>query len=147
MLSAGRSKAIAYVASAALLWFVVDFGTAGGFRLAYLARYGLALALFYVGHPLAFGYLIFRRGWRGQRLFWATIAALLFIEGLVIQNRFVLSFPLLLAGIPLAICVYLPLTYFPLWLVNGELGQHRRAVFLLSSVIAGISLLTALTPG
>ncbi len=95
-----------------------------------------------MGYPLAFAYLIFKAHWTGRRLFAATLVAILIIEGLMIGNPFVVSFPLLLIGIPLAICVYSPLTYFPLWIVNGEIGKHKRTVVAVSGVVAVIMVLT-----
>ena len=136
------SKSLRYVVYGVLLWIFVDLGTAGGFRLAYFTEHGPLLLAFYIGYPLIFRYLIFRRGWEGWKLFGATAAAIMIIEGWFTRNPFVLSFPLLLIGIPLALCIYAPLTYFPLWIVNREMGKHKTAVALLSGVILVIMWLT-----
>ncbi len=108
-----------------LLWLLVDFGTAGGFRVAYFEKYGETLLLFYLGYPLLFSVLIFRLQWSERRLFFATLAAIFIVEVLFTRNSWVMTFPALLVGIPLAIMVYAPLTYFPLWFVRNELGKHR----------------------
>ena len=84
---------LAYVISGIALWVFVDLGTAGGFRLPYFTEHGPLLLAFYVGHPLIFAYLIFGRGWRGVKLFGATVVGILVIEGLFTRNPFVLTFP------------------------------------------------------
>ncbi|MBN2256950.1 MAG: hypothetical protein JW704_03900 [Anaerolineaceae bacterium] len=111
-----------------LLWILVDFGTAGGFRPAYFQKYGLTLLLFYMGFPLVFTLLTFRLHWSEKRLFFATLVAIFIVEVLFTSNTLVMSYPSLLWGIPLAILVYLPLTYFPLWIVRKEINRHRFLV-------------------
>jgi hypothetical protein len=117
-----------------LLWVIVDFGTAGGFRFTYFQEYGLTLLLFYLGYPLVFTLFIFRWHWNERRLFSATLVAIFIIEVLFTRNPLLMSFPALLWGIPLAILIYLPLTYFPLWFVRKEMGRHRFLVIGLSLV-------------
>jgi hypothetical protein len=117
-----------------LLWVIVDFGTAGGFRLAYFQNYGATLLLFYLGYPLVFTPLIFRFNWNQYHLFFASLVAIFMIEVLFTRNPLVMSYPSLLWGIPLAVLIYLPLTYFPLWIVRRELGRHRFLVIGLSIV-------------
>ncbi len=130
-----------------LLWVVVDLGTAGGFRLSYLARYMPALLIFYIGYPLVFTFLVFRRRLGGRGLFVATLVAILVVEAVFTGNPWIVAFPLCLVGIPLAIAVYAPLTYFPLWAVRGELGRHRRMVVALCCVEAVVMALTTLGKG
>ena len=60
-----RSRPVRYVLLGFLLWVIIDLGTAGGFRLSYFTTYGPLLLVFYLGYPLAFSYLIFRRHWSG----------------------------------------------------------------------------------
>ena len=138
----GRSKALRYIIYGFILWVIVDLGTAGGFRLSYLSEHGPLLLLFYLGFPLAFAYLIFRRHWSGWKLFLATVVAIILVEGVFTGNPFVLSFPLMLVGIPLAICIYAPLTYFPLWIVNREMGNHKAVAVILSLVVFVVMFLT-----
>jgi hypothetical protein len=125
-----------------LLWILVDFGTAGGFQLAYFQEYGATLLLFYLGFPLIFTLLIFRFNWNETRLFFATLIAIFIVEVLFTRNPLVMSYPSLLWGIPLAILIYLPLTYFPLWFVRKEIGRHRFLVIGLSLVEVLVMLLT-----
>lgn len=115
-----------------LLWVIVDFGTAGGFRIAYFEKYGPTLLLFYIGYPLIFSWLIFKLRWNERRLFLVTLAAIFVVEVLFTRNPLIMTFPALLLGIPLAIAVYAPLTYFPLWFVRGEMYRHRLLILGLS---------------
>ncbi len=115
----------------------VDFGTAGGFRISYFEKYGPTLLLFYIGYPL-----IFKLHWDERRLFLVTLAAIFVIEVLFTRNPLVMTFPALLLGIPLAIMVYAPLTYFPLWFVRKETGKHRILVTVLISVELVVMVLT-----
>lgn len=137
-----RSKALLYVLCGFLLWVIVDFGTAGGFRLSYFTAHGPLLFAFYLGFPIAFAYLIFRRHWSGWKLWLATVLIIILVEGVFTANPFVLSFPLMLIGIPLTVCIYTPLNYFPLWIVNGEMGRHRGIAIFLSLVVIIVMFLT-----
>jgi hypothetical protein len=142
-----RSKPLKYVILGFLLWVIIDLGTAGGFRLSYFTAHGPLLLVFYLAYPLVFSYLIFRRHWSGWRLFLATVVAILVIEGVFTGNPFVISFPLLVVGIPLAICIYSPLTYFPLWIINNEMHRHRAVAVMLSLVVVTVMFLTTFGGG
>ena len=138
----GRSKTLVYIVYCFILWVIVDLGTAGGFRFSYFRDHGPLLLAFYLGYPFIFAYLIFRRHWSGWKLFLATVAAIILIEGVFTGNPFVVSFPLMLVGIPLAICIYAPLTYFPLWIVRGEMGRHKPIALFISAVVITVMFLT-----
>lgn len=135
--------AIQYAAWGSLLWLVVDFGTAGGFRIAYYRKYAPTICLFYIVFPVLFCYLAVGRRWNWKRLLVATVVEVLLVEGLFVRNPLLLTFPILLIGIPLALCVYAPLTYFPLWIVRKEVGQHKKSVIFLTVVVVVVSLLSA----
>jgi hypothetical protein len=117
----GRSKPLLYVLYGFVLWIIIDLGTAGGFRLSYFFTHGPLLLAFYLGCPIAFAYLIFRWHWAGWKLFFATVVAI--------------------------ILVYLPLTYFPLWIVNGEMGRHKAVAAFLSLVVLAVMFLATFGAG
>src|SRR5512139_1962922 len=117
-----------------LLWTLVDFGTAGGFRISYFQTYGPTLLLFYIGYPWIFSILIFKLHWSERRLFLATLLAIFVVEVLFTRNPLVMTFPAMLLGIPLAMLVYTPLAYFSLWLVRGEMTKYKKLVIALSTV-------------
>ena len=140
--SVPKSKILPYVFYGFVLWVLIDLGTAGGVRLSYFPAHGPLLLAFYLGYPIVFAFLIFKVRWYNWRLLLATFLAILLIEGLFTRNPFVVSFPLLLVGIPLALAIYAPLTYFPLWLVNNEMGKHKVMASVLSLVVTTVVLLT-----
>lgn len=142
-----RPGGVKYFLLGVLLWFIVDFGTAGGFRIGYFREYGPALALFYIGYPLVFAFLIFGLRVPDLVLFPATLLAIFLIEVAFTGNPLLMDYPVCLLGIPLSIAVYAPLTYFPLWIVRGEMRKHWPAAVVLSLVEITVMLLTAFGSG
>src|SRR4030042_3198671 len=126
-----RISAIKYFVICVFLWVVIDWGTAGGFRISYFTKYGIPLLFFYVTYPLIFTILIFKAKWKGKALLIATLIAMFIIEVIFTRNPLIIVFPICLLGIPLAIIIYLPLTYFPLWFVGGEIGKHKVLIIFL----------------
>jgi hypothetical protein len=135
-------KAAAYFILGVALWFIVDFGTAGGFRWEYFETYGPTLLLFYLGYPAIFTLLIFGLKWSGRFLFLATLAGIFVVEVVFTGNPLVMTFPACLLGIPLAAAVYTPLTFFPLWIVNGEIRRRMKVVLPLALITAAVMYLT-----
>lgn len=127
-------KSWQYFLLGVVLWVLVDFGTAGGFRISYFEKYGLTLLLFYVGYPLVFSVLVFRLRWSEIRLFAATLVAIFIVEVVFTRNPLVMTFPALIWAIPLAIMIYVPLTYFPLWFVRKQIAKHRILILGLTAV-------------
>lgn len=135
-------NAIRYAVWGSLLWLVIDFGTAGGFRIAYFEKYAPTICLFYIVFPIAFSCLAIRRNWGWKKLLAATVVEIFLVEGLFVGNPLLISFPTLLIGIPLALCIYAPLTYFPLWIVRKEMEQNKKMVIFLTDVVVVVSLLS-----
>jgi hypothetical protein len=141
------AKALAYCALCFALWVVVYFGTAGGFRIGYFQKYGLTLLLFYLGYPLLFTFLVFGLKFNERRLLLATLAAIFVVEVVFTRNPLVTSFPACLLGVPLAAAVYAPLTFFPLWIVEGRMVGHIRLVVFLSLIVLAVMCLTTFGSG
>jgi hypothetical protein len=125
-----------------VLWVIVDWGTAGGFRPAYIEKFGLSLLVFYIGYPALFSILIFIFRLGERLLFAATLAAIFIIEVIFTGNPLLTSFPQLLFGIPLSIMVYAPLTFFPLWIVRRQVDRHKRIMMFLTGVEMIVMVLT-----
>jgi hypothetical protein len=140
-------KALRYFLLSFMLWIVVDWGTAGGFRMVYFQTYMPALLLFYIGYPLIFTWLVFGLKWTEKWLFAATLAAIFVVEVLFVHNLLVMNFPVCLATIPLAVAVYAPLTYFPLWIVRREVRKHLSLILFLSLVELAVIVLTTFGSG
>jgi hypothetical protein len=136
-------QAFLYFFLGVLLWAVVDFGTAGGFRIAYFETYGAALLVLYIGYPFVFTVLAFAVKAGERALFFATLLAILLIEVLFTGNPLLTRFPACLIGIPLSAAVYSPLTFFPLWIVRGEMRKHARIAVVLFAVECIVMFLSA----
>jgi hypothetical protein len=131
-----------YICWGVLLWAIVDFGTAGGFRIAYYEKYGPALLLFYAGFPLVFAYLVYSLRWNGKKLLVATLLEIGVVEIFFTRNPLLMQFPVFLLGIPLAVFIYLPLTFFPLWIVQKEMRRHAWVAVGLSACELAVMALT-----
>ncbi|HTX79247.1 MAG TPA: hypothetical protein VMC62_06240 [Longilinea sp.] len=127
-----KYSASKYFIIAVLLWVVIDWGTASGFRISYFAKYGATLLLFYIGYPLIFTTLIFLAKLNDKALFIATLIGIFIVEVVFTRNPMIMTFPICLLGIPLALAIYLPLTYFPLWYVRGEIKKYRLPIIFLT---------------
>lgn len=137
-----QHPAIVYAILSFLLWIIVDWGTAGGFRVRYFQTYGLTLLFFYFLYPVIFTFLIFKMKMGNRGLFISTLVAIFIVEVIFTRNPLVMTFPACLLGIPLAIAIYLPLTYFPLWFVKGVLGSHKVLIAFLVFCEIGVMFLT-----
>ena len=140
-------QSILYLFLCIFFWIIIDFGTAGGFRISYFEKYGLALLLFYIGYPIIFTYLTFGLKYSERKLFIATLLGIFIIEGIFTRNTLVIDFPVCLIGIPLAIAVYAPLTYFPLWIVRKEVRAHMGIMLFLSLIELVVIILTTFGSG
>jgi hypothetical protein len=113
-----------------IFWIIIDWGTAGGFKITYLDKFGFGLLISYIGYPLIFTILIYIFKFGNKQLFIATLIAIFIIEVIFVRNPLLIRFPLNLIGIPIAIAVYLPLTYFPLWIVRREIRKYNNIVII-----------------
>ena len=134
---------IKYIIAGILLWIIVDFSTAGGFRMSYFEKYGPTLLVFYLGYPIVFAFLIFKLKFTEFQLLLATLVAIFIVEVVFTRNPLLMTFPAFIIGIPLAVLVYAPLTYFPLWWIRGGLLKHKKAIIFLSIVELCVICLTA----
>jgi len=140
--TSGKLKPVWYFLLSVALWFIIDFGTAGGFRISYYEKIWPTILLFYLGFPLIFSVLIFRLQWTKYQLFLSTLATIYIIEVVFTRNPLLMTFPTLLWGIPLAVLVYVPLVYFPLWVIRGEIEKHGLIIVVLCMVEVAVMLLT-----
>jgi hypothetical protein len=145
--SAHLRKAVLYFVLGVLFWIIVDFGTAGGFNVGYFGKYGLTLCIFYIGYPAVFTFFIFVLKLREKHLLLATMIGIFVVEVVFTRNPLIMEFPVCLLGVPLAVAVYAPLTFFPLWIVRREMRKHLRWVIFLSSIVILVMILTTFGSG
>jgi hypothetical protein len=133
---------VQYFFLSVILWVIVDFGTAGGFRISYYEKIWPVIWLFYLGFPLIFSILIFRLKWNTNWLFLSTLVTIFIVEILFTRNPLLMTFPNLLWAIPLAVLIYNPLVYFPLWFIRKELLKHCLMIFLSGAAVVVVTVLT-----
>ena len=104
-----KNQWLKYVLIGFIWTVIVDWGTAGGFHLAYydtpLAGY-IMRGIIFLFIPLFPSYFIFRRGWDGAKLLIPTIITAFIVEVLIVKNQLAYTFPSLLWGIPFAVAIY-----------------------------------------
>ena len=120
-----------------LIWVIVDFTTAFNPDVQRWIDHMPLIWGFYIGYPLIFAHLIYRRQWSGRKLFIAMLTGAFTVEIIFSNNTPLYTFPLMLVMIPIAIAIYTVVTYLPKWIVEGSLHQNWKTV-----TIIGITYLT-----
>jgi hypothetical protein len=141
----GNRKFFNYLLLSIIFWTVVDFTTVFSPDLMRWSSYMPGILIYYIGYPLAFSLLIYKARIGGWKLFALTAFGALLAEMVFFHNPLVLSFPVLLLGVPLAIAIYSFITYAPLWIVEGKVKENKAKLILLSAAWALVSILTFIT--
>lgn len=128
-----------------IFWFMVDWGTAGGFYLKYYKDIWRLAIVIYAFFPLLFSFLIFKLNLRGKRLFLLTSFIAIFSEIVLFKNFALLTFPKFFLFIPAALAIYSYIVFTPLWIVEGELKSNKNRVIFLSVIFLLISILSIFT--
>lgn len=139
------NKFIKYFIIGFTFWFVVDWGTAGGFYLKYYKDIWRLAIIIYAFFPLLFSFLIFKLNLRGKRLFLLTSFIAIFSEIVLFKNFALLTFPKFFLFIPAALAIYSYIVFTPLWIVEGELKSNKNRVIFLSVIFLLISILSIFT--
>jgi hypothetical protein len=135
-------KWLSYFLVSVLFWFVVDFTTTKAIKnpVAYYSAYMPLMLIFYVGYPLIFTFLIYRLKLAGLWLFILVALGAFVVEVIFTHNPLLLNFPLMLIGIPAALCIYSLLTYIPKWIIDSEISMNKWKITALVVVYVLISL-------
>ena len=128
-----------------IFWFIVDWGTAGGFYLKYYKDIFSSAMVIYSFFPLIFSFLIFKLNLRGKRLFWFTAFVAVFSEIVLFKNSMLLQFPKLFLFIPAALAIYSYIVFTPLWIIEGRIKENKNKVILLTIIFVLISILSIFT--
>ncbi len=125
---------VRYFLCGVLAWLVVDFTTTPAIAhpRAYYSHYGAVLLLFYLGYPLAFTLLRYRWRLGPKALFASMLAGIFVVEIVLAHNMLLVTPPVCLLAIPLALAHYSMVTFVPLWVAEGTLQEHR----VLAAVVA-----------
>lgn len=143
------SKLLKYFFIGIIFWFVIDFTTTKAIRNPglYYSTYMPTLLIFYIGYPLIFAFLIYKFNFINKKLFIATLIGAFIVEVLFVHNPLLITFPLMLVGIPAAVSIYSLITYVPKWMVDGEIKNNKWKLFIMVTVYVLISLASLLGGG
>jgi hypothetical protein len=135
-------KLLKYFLLGILFWVVVDFTTTGAIRnpSLYYSTYMPALLIFYIGYPLVFSFLIYRFNFIGKKLFLATLIGAFIVEVIFTHNPLLITFPLMLIGIPAAVSIYSFITFVPKWIVDEDIKDNKWKLTIMTAVYILISL-------
>ncbi len=131
-----------YLLAGTIFWVVVDWTTAFNPDFERWLSYMPEIWLFYVGYPLIFAFLIYRRKWSDWRVFLAMLVGAFIVEVVLTGNRLLYTFPIMLIGIPVAISIYSLLTFAPKWIVENRIRQNKRKMILMIIVWILVSIST-----
>lgn len=136
------TKFARYFFAGMLLWIVVDYTTAFNPNTQEWFRHMPLICAFYVGYPLLFATVIYRKHWTPRRVFGLMVLTTLVMEIAFFGNALLFTFPVMLIMIPLALAVYSLLTYLPLWIVEHQLKENRKKAMVLLAIWIVIAILS-----
>jgi hypothetical protein len=134
-----------YFLLGAIFWVVVDFTTAFNPDINGWIGHMPLIWAFYLGSPLLFAYLIYKKKWGDKRLFLPLLIVLFIVEILFSFNTLLFTFPIMLVMIPLALSIYGFITYVPRWLVDKTLKKHILLTAIMFFVWAIVAILSYTT--
>lgn len=140
-----KHKKLKYFIFGFLFWFIVDWGTAGGFYLKYYKNIWRLAIMVYAFYPLVFSYLIFKFNLRGKILFLIISLTAIFSEIVLFKNMRLVQFPYFILFIPLAALIYGFIIFTPMWLVEGEVKNNKKKIFFMFIIFLAISVLSVFT--
>jgi hypothetical protein len=134
-----------YLIIAVLFWILVDFTTAFNPDFQRWINHMPLIWAFYIGYPLVFAFLIYKKGFEGRKLFYSMLIGIFVVEIVLSNNALLYTFPIMLIMIPLALCIYSFITYTPKWVVEKRLKIERKKLVLLLLVWIIVSILNFAT--
>ncbi|MCW4048915.1 MAG: hypothetical protein NWE89_04180 [Candidatus Bathyarchaeota archaeon] len=134
-----------YVFAGVAAWVVVDFSTVFNPDVERWVRHMPLIWVFYIGYPLLFGHLIYRRRLGDRGLVSAMLVSGFVIEVVLSGNALLYTFPIMVVMIPVAVAIYSCVTFIPRWIVDGEIRERKRLILLLVTVWIIVSVLNYIT--
>lgn len=134
-----------YVFTGTFAWVVVDFTTAFNPDVQRWIEHMPLIWAFYIGYPLLFAFLIYRRRWSDRRIASVMLVSAFVIEVVLSDNALLYTFPIMLVMNPVAAAIYSVVTFIPKWLVEGEIRKRTKTTFLLVAVWIVVSILNFVT--
>ena len=134
-----------YAFTSMIAWVVVDFTTAFNPDVQRWIRHMPLIWAFYIGYPLLFAYLIYRRRWSDRKIAYAMLVSAFVIEVVLSDNALLFTFPMMLVMNPIAAAIYGVVTLIPKWLVEGEIRERKKTALLLVAVWIAVSIMNYAT--
>jgi len=134
-----------YVFTGTIAWVVVDFTTAFNPDVQRWIGHMPLIWAFYIGYPLLFAFLIYKRKWSDRKIAYAMLVSAFIIEVILSNNALLYIFPIMLIMNPVAAAIYSTVTFIPKWLVEGEIKKKTKMIFLLVAVWVVVSILNLVT--
>jgi len=134
-----------YVFTGTIAWVVVDFTTAFNPDVQRWIKHMPLIWVFYIGYPLLFAFLIYKRKWSERKIVSAMLVSAFIIEVVLSNNALLYTFPIMLIMNPIAVAIYSTVTFIPKWLVEGEIRKNTKMIFLLVAVWVVVSILNLVT--
>lgn len=126
-------------------WVVVDFTTAFNPDVIGWVSHMPLIWIFYLGSPLLFAYLIYKKKWSDKRIFLPVLVVLFIVEILFSNNALLYIFPIMLIMIPVAVSLYSFITYVPRWIVDKKINEHKLSIIIMFAIWAIIAVLSFIT--
>jgi len=116
-----------YALTGMIAWVVVDFTTAFNPDIQRWIRHMPLIWAFYIGYPLLFAYLIYRRRWSDRKIAYVMLVSAFTIEVVLSNNALLYIFPMMLVMNPIAAAIYGVVTFIPNgWWKRRSERERRR---------------------
>ena len=94
-----------------IFWLIVEWTTVFNPDYQRWLSYMPEIWLIYVGYPLLFAFLIYRKKLSNTNIFIATLVGAFIVEVVFTGNELLYTFPIMLIGMPFAISIYSFITF------------------------------------
>ena len=137
------SKFRKYFLISLVLWLIVEWTTAFNPDINRWLSYWPQIWIFYIGYPLLFAYLIYKRNWSDKKIFLGMIVfGGIIFEVIFFKNVGLVTFPLAFIFIPVFFVLYGIVTFMPKWIINGELKNNKKKLILMLVIWLLVSIAT-----
>jgi hypothetical protein len=126
-------------------WVVVDYTTAFNPDFQRWIDHMPEIWSFYIGYPLLFSFLIYKKKWDTRKVFYSMIIVAFIIEVILSNNALLYTFPIMLIMIPIAVAIYSFITFTPKWIVEKKIIENKKKLIILVIVWATVSILSFIT--
>jgi len=130
-----------YLLLGILIWVVVDYTTAFNPDIQRWIDHMPLIWGFYIGYPLIFAQLIYRKRWDDRRLLLAMMVGAFTVEIVLSNNTLLYTYPLMVVMIPIAVAIYTIVTFLPKWVIDGTLKQRWKTLLIIGIVYFTVAFL------